>query len=1126
MLTEFNLFKEAMLKEILQKQASEGYQKQDEPKVDYQPGDRVLVKNMNLVQLLMKQEEHGGTHPEMVTALGKQGFVFKRSPSGDLKIFMADTGIQWVFNPECVQLIEKAKTHSYKVGDRVQFRNIPTEEMEKLQENRGGWIPLLEDMKTRECTIKACFLHALRVEMLDGYEWIVNHELLESVHSDQHKDKRQRQSRCFKEGDKVRIKNMQKDDMKKLSLRHGISWRNKIYNSKELVGEVIGVRHGRIIAIELPNGELIQCCRPCLDLVEMAKPSEDLDQDMDQALHAQLSDMSEPFSTGSRRKVEIRRSFDRIQIAVYAFHTPRDLLAATAGGHVQATMTILKGHPKWANVISENGQHTALMNACASGSIDTVKILIEAGAELDMDNFEGNTATHVAAWMGKKEILKYLLDKGSKSDIKNADGQNALHAAVLGESEDCTKVLLERCSPDDLKLQADDGMTAVELAIRMKNERVCTAIFESTKFDALFQDENGFSAIHHAAVYGNEFAVKKLLEMHPKGLNQQKNDMWTPLHLAAFNNNIDVVKILLQHCDKNIVNEDEETALFLAIKGCYKEVVELLLEANADPNIANEDGETCLHHVFIKLKKAVYESSEATPFYMLAAPLDIGGSPGKKEWLYFGRLLVLNGAKVDVMDTSGKTPLDHITDEVIKAEILTEVEARNTIETSLEDFHDQLKEMSDIECLTKVYQKQNFTARYFDDKGGYMEIEKANVRLYIPPGAVKEPQQLIYIYLDPVSHDVKGKLSPVVEVGPPGTSFNKKVILSYPHCAANESEWKFSTLICEGNAANITNWKSVDEGVESLFKNGRVIIKTPHFTKFTSIGEPKTPEAPVHKNMRIGAFGKDHKHGKTSYQFRVRTWDDTEDATQSIHKKEIEYLKTKPLDDDRPLLVRNTNKDVSVQVGNFNKGWELRIQDCGEQHLKFSDVWENNNPSCTIDLHRTEDSASGTASNGVHCRVKAKQMESPDEDLVHLSISPETSSPSEERAQDPVPKPTLKETLYGRFPTDLPGLPKDLYLDLCGMLNIENDLNGDWRWIMDEMGEGDETTICNIRHLRQAPGEDSPANFALRSYLQRSRAEFGSNNPVKDLIELFVGRHLHEALHYIKQYQCNSNIIC
>ncbi len=69
------------------------------------------------------------------------------------------------------------------------------------------------------------------------------------------------------------------------------------------------------------------------------------------------------------------------------------------------------------------------------------------------------------------------------------------------------------------------------------------------------------------------------------------------------------------------------------------------------------------------------------------------------------------------------------------------------------------------------------------------------------------------------------------------------------------------------------------------------------------------------------------------------------------------------------------------------------------QILKFSDVWDNTYPSCTIDLERTTSGGGSAAAAGgdiadahdVHCRVKAKQKKAPEEDLVHLSIhvSPE-----------------------------------------------------------------------------------------------------------------------------------------
>ena len=152
------------------------------------------------------------------------------------------------------------------------------------------------------------------------------------------------------------------------------------------------------------------------------------------------------------------------------------------------------------------------------------------------------------------------------------------------------------------------------------------------------------------------------------------------------------------------------------------------------------------------------------------------------------------------------------------------------MEVDIQHFHEQLDGIPDADRASLVYQTENFTARYLDEKGGYMEIDKANVRLYVPPGAIKQ-LRMIYIRLEPgINGNVQGKVSPVVEVGPPGTTFMKRVTLSYPHCAVNESEWRFTTLICESNA---NSWKDIakDDGVECSVKNGRVIIK------FATIGE-------------------------------------------------------------------------------------------------------------------------------------------------------------------------------------------------------------------------------------------------------------------------------------------------
>ena len=52
--------------------------------------------------------------------------------------------------------------------------------------------------------------------------------------------------------------------------------------------------------------------------------------------------------------------------------------------------------------------------------------------------------------------------------------------------------------------------------------------------------------------------------------------------------------LLSANADVNAVDEDGETALYLAAEAGDSDIVKLLLDAGADVNIRNEDGETAL----------------------------------------------------------------------------------------------------------------------------------------------------------------------------------------------------------------------------------------------------------------------------------------------------------------------------------------------------------------------------------------------------------------------------------------------------------------------------------------------------------------------------------------------------
>ena len=79
-------------------------------------------------------------------AIGKMGRIVNIFPDGDLRVMTETAGI-WTFNPECVTWLERGPTHSFRKGTKARFKMLPTEEMKRLQEGNGGWIPILEDVR-------------------------------------------------------------------------------------------------------------------------------------------------------------------------------------------------------------------------------------------------------------------------------------------------------------------------------------------------------------------------------------------------------------------------------------------------------------------------------------------------------------------------------------------------------------------------------------------------------------------------------------------------------------------------------------------------------------------------------------------------------------------------------------------------------------------------------------------------------------------------------------------------------------------------------------------------------------------------------------------------------------------
>jgi ankyrin repeat protein len=88
---------------------------------------------------------------------------------------------------------------------------------------------------------------------------------------------------------------------------------------------------------------------------------------------------------------------------------------------------------------------TALLVAAAGDHSEVVRLLVNAGADIDATSWSGNTALHSAAARGATSAITTLIELGARVDVRNASGQTPLDIALeSGQGEDDDAVALLR----------------------------------------------------------------------------------------------------------------------------------------------------------------------------------------------------------------------------------------------------------------------------------------------------------------------------------------------------------------------------------------------------------------------------------------------------------------------------------------------------------------------------------------------------------------------------------------------------------------------------------------------------------------------------------------------------------
>ncbi len=240
--------------------------------------------------------------------------------------------------------------------------------------------------------------------------------------------------------------------------------------------------------------------------------------------------------------------------------------------------------------------HTPLHWACLKGQLDTVKWLIEKGANINArsDCIPGENAgiypIHCAAESGSVEIVKLLLKKGAKIDAKKSNGETPLVIAVDKGRQHLVEVLLEAGA--NVNLRGQSSITPLHIAVTRNRVNIADRLIRSGA-DVHFREKDFGQTLLIEAASEGFWEIVQLLIKARVDVQGADNDGTTALRGGCFKGCDRTVNSLVSAgTEVNAKDRRGWTPLFYAVRGGHLEIIEILRKEGADEKHTDSEGRT------------------------------------------------------------------------------------------------------------------------------------------------------------------------------------------------------------------------------------------------------------------------------------------------------------------------------------------------------------------------------------------------------------------------------------------------------------------------------------------------------------------------------------------------------
>uniref|UniRef100_A0A8C8BKK8 Ankyrin repeat domain 52 n=1 Tax=Otus sunia TaxID=257818 RepID=A0A8C8BKK8_9STRI len=372
---------------------------------------------------------------------------------------------------------------------------------------------------------------------------------------------------------------------------------------------------------------------------------------------------------------------------------------AAYNGHCEALKTLAE---TLVNLdVRDHKGRTALYLATERGSTECVEVLTSHGASAlvkerkrkwtplhaagrcspptDLERaplppaFPPRTPLMLAIMNGHVDCVHLLLEKGSTADAADKRGRTALHRGAVTGCEDCLAALLDH---DAFVLCRDfKGRTPIHFASACGHLEILRTLLQAAlstdPLDSVV-DYSGYSPMHWASYSGHEDLAPGTCPGHrghgggrrappSPALSRLPR---TPLHAAAFADNVHGLQLLLRHqAEVDTTDKLGRTPLMMASENGHTAAVEFLLyQAKANITVLDVNKNTALHLACSKghEKCALLILGETQDLGLINAsnsalqmPLHIAARNGLASVV---QALLSRGATVLAVDEEGHTP--------------------------------------------------------------------------------------------------------------------------------------------------------------------------------------------------------------------------------------------------------------------------------------------------------------------------------------------------------------------------------------------------------------------------------------------------------------------------------------